>query len=526
MNDTVRMLQYSADLVKAWGQAQLPSGKTLAEMLSLQGFPLWEAMAVDIARLHVPKALKMGRQPAWFAQEVRPYLSWAKHTALNRIRNRRTSQACAAWVPKPTFLFLGFSDYMYRDVLQPISVRLAECKEVSTVSLQGQQRVQSIKSRAEQDGFQSIWQHWDGEVDAQVRSLRKGLQAAELELQGTGVLPRVIQDQDRPLWPQMKDMFNWLFRVYLPLLLPQVVIARHILERHQPALVISPDVADPRTRLYCLLARQVGIPSLEIQFGAFGEDSIEWQFFVADRLAVWGDQAYEVMLAHGVPAGRITITGSPRHDCLINITDTDVTRIRARIGIPEGSVMVLFSSVYEEGGSEVFSNPENPNLISLMKKAVFQAADQADGLCLVVKPHPLENARKTRQLAGKMRNIQFTDPRADIRELTKACDVFVAVTGSTTVTDALIANKLTIIPVFPGWIWSDQFVKSGAILVPRSAEEVAHCLQMVVEKDYRARIQTELEPARQRFLRQWVGQADGQASARIEALVRQMAKYS
>ncbi|OGP69403.1 MAG: hypothetical protein A2169_06905 [Deltaproteobacteria bacterium RBG_13_47_9] len=526
MNDAVRMLQYSAELVKAWGQAQLPSGKTLAETLSLQGFPLWEAIAVDLARLHVPKALTMDRQPSWFAQEVRPYLSWAKHSALNLLRRQQGSRGSPDWPVEPVFLFLGFSAYFYRDVLQPVVTRLTRSKDIATVSLHSELRLHRTMPPTQGDRFQSIWQHWDHKVEARLRALRHALRATVAELHAIEALPQIIRDHGEPIWPKMQEIFDWFFRVYLPRLLPQVVIARHILERYQPALVISPDVADPRTRLYCLLARQVGIPSLEIQFGAFGEDSIEWQFFVADRLAVWGDQAYEVMLAHGVPAGRITITGSPRHDCLINITDTDVTRIRARIGIPEGSVMVLFSSVYEEGGSEAFSNPENPNLISLMKRAVFQAADQAAGLCLVVKPHPLENARKTRQLAGKMRNIQFTDPRADNRELTKACDVFVAVTGSTTVTDALIANKLTIIPVFPGWIWSDQFVKSGAILVPRSAEEVAHCLQMVVEKDYRARIQTELEPARQRFLRQWVGQADGQASARIEALARRMAKYS
>ena len=520
MNDTVRMLQHSASLVKAWGKAQLPNGKTLAGLLTFEDISLWDISAVDLARLHVHKALSSDSRPHPFAQKFKPYLSMAKHSALNLLRRRQGLRGCPDWPVEPVLLFLGFSAYIYRDVLQPVVTRLSRSKDIATVSLHGELRLHRTIPSDQEDRFQSIWQHWDHKVEARLRALRHALRATVAELHAIEALPQIIRDHGEPIWPKMQGIFDWFFRVYLSRLLPQVVIARHILERHQPALVISPDVADPRTRLYCLLARQLGIPSLQIQFGACGEDSIEWQFFVADHLAVWGEKAHKMMLSHDVPAKRITVTGSPRHDSLVKVSVADVARTRARLKVPEGNAMVLFASVYNlkaHGPLDL----KVMELLSTMPRAIFQAIDQIPGLYLVVKPHPEEDVEETRRLAGARSSITFVDRHDDIRELIKACDVFISL-GSTSTVDALIANKLIICPTFPGWIGSEQFVKSEATLVPRSAEEVARCLQMVADGS-RARVLAELKPARQRFLRQWVYQADGQASARIEALAYQMA---
>ena len=42
------------------------------------------------------------------------------------------------------------------------------------------------------------------------------------------------------------------------------------------------------------------------------------------------------MLAHGVPAGRIMVTGLPRHDGLLNVAEADVARMRDQFGTPRG----------------------------------------------------------------------------------------------------------------------------------------------------------------------------------------------
>ena len=49
-------------------------------------------------------------------------------------------------------------------------------------------------------------------------------------------------------------------------------------------------MADLRTRLFCLAGRVLGIPLLEVQFGLYAEDSVEWQFLVAERVAALAKQ--------------------------------------------------------------------------------------------------------------------------------------------------------------------------------------------------------------------------------------------
>ena len=339
----------------------------------------------------------------------------------------------------------------------------------------------------------------------------------------SGVLPSLIRDcEGQPLWPQLKDTFDRVLGVYLPRLVPLAAVADHILDHHRPALVVSPDVADPRTRLYTILAARRGIPSLEIQFGVAGPESIEWRFMAADRVAAWGQQAANVLAAHGVPLERIAVTGSPRHDDLSGPPDREAPEARARLGIPEGNAMVLLASVYYLDEYSSVADPVLPELLRVTKLAVFDAAERIPGLSLVVKPHPQENVAELKRLVGSRRNIRVVEPRVDIRDLIKLCDAFIAPADSTSVLDALIANKLTIRPAFPGWIWSDFFTASGATVTPRSADEIASCLMMVVNGS-RARVQASLEPARRRLLSTWVGGTDGQASARVETLILEMA---
>jgi hypothetical protein len=132
--------------------------------------------------------------------------------------------------------------------------------------------------------------------------------------------------------------------------------------------------------------------------------------------------------------------------------------------------------------------------------------------------------QETRQLIGTGSNIILVDTREDIRELTKACDVFIGF-GSTATVDAMIGNKLTICPAFSGWIWSDMFVKSNAVLVPRSEEELLSSFRSIVNGSV-DKIKVELEPARLSFLQKWTYKIDGRSSERAAMLATEIAVKS
>ncbi|RJP24828.1 MAG: hypothetical protein C4529_02070 [Deltaproteobacteria bacterium] len=516
LDDLTNRLQHSADLVREWGKAALPNGKTLGEMLTFDSIPFWDVIGPEIALYHVPKALS---QPddrlSRIIRSARTHLRAVEYRVVNRRNRIVAGNRHPARPSGQVFLFLGFQPYIYRDTLQPIVRHMAGDEETRCISLcEDLSPLRSYRS-SDNEQIQSIWQHWNGDVKARANRLASSLKKTVKELQDMGTLPQIIQDGSGSLWPRMKGVFDWLFTVHFPNFMKHHAISTHILDNYRPEIIFSPDVADPRTRLYCLAGRHRKIPTLEIQFGVYGQEAVEWQFFIADRIAAWGEKSRATLLSHGVDAGKIHLTGAPRHDCMVSVDEADVSGTRSALGIPSGSAMVLFASTY----TSVYDQQDDPTMVDSVKRTVIQSAGSNGEMRLVFKPHPLEDVRAARKVAEGYRNILFADRDDDIRKLIRACDVFISL-GTTATLDAIIANKLTICPKLPGWGWSDLFVDSGAVLAPASIEELLQCLKMAAPA--RKKVLEDLEPARRRFLEEWIYKADGQASARIASLARQM----
>ena len=515
----IQTLETAANLVKTWGNTRLRNGATLSETLTLQGVPLWDIAAVDLARIYVPKALWLGVRRPPLNEQIRPYLSWAKHTLRERPRRGMTTQEPAELTGTRAFLFLGFGAYLYRDVLQPVLADIEARAEGSAVSVyDGRERNTALSARGTE--ARSVWAYWDDETRSRTLSLHRDLRNVAREHLRPADLNCITTYEGRSLWAQIGHTMRWLMRVHLPRLLSHAAVAQRVLRDVRPTLVVSPDVADPRTRLYALLAHRVGIPCLQIQFGACGPDATEWRFFVGDRLAVWSEQARDVMLSHGVPAELITITGSPRHDVMAVVDPEIVTCTRERLGVSPADTVILLASVFH---LDAHSPGKAEGTIELVKRAIFDVADFLGGVTLVVKPHPLESLADVRRLVGARKNIVCADPREDIRDLIKACTAFVTL-GSTSTFDALIAGKPVVSPLFEGWPGPDLpfFAHSGATIVARSQAEIADVFQKIRAGSLSPFL-SETEGDRKLFLRRWVFEADGMAASRVAALGREVA---
>jgi hypothetical protein len=516
--NVIDTLNYSASLVERLGKSKLPNGKTLASTLTVDGIPFWDVFSAEFAHSHIPIVLASDASSKSIMHRIRPYLSLLKHMSHDFVFHRHNTLGCSTWPTGQTVLCLGFTNQMYRDILQPVVARLAMRKDCHVVVLSDQHGLDVKLSSDENCKYQTVWQHWNEQVGKQVSILQGSLYQIEVNLKLSNALSDIIPDTERHLLTNFNNLFHWFFRVYLPLIVPQAVIARHILENHHPALVIASDTADSRTRVYSVLCRLMSIPCMDIQFGLAGDEGIEWRFLAADCVAAWGDTSKEAMLKQKVPEERIIVTGSPRHDCLVNLSESEVMSKRALLGVPEKSAIVVLASTYYLKTHDKYSDP---NILRAMQQAVFEAADKTPQIFLIVKPHPVENVRKTRALLGKSQNVIFVERQSDIRELTKICDAFVSF-GSTATIDALIAGKLTICPIFPGWVFSDLFKNSGATLVPESVEDIISIFRMIANGSYH-NIKARLEPARQDFLKRYVYRTDGMATARVETLALKLA---
>ena len=504
-------LWLAANLAKKWGQASVSTEGTLAETLSVGGISLWEASAVDFARLYLPTLLDRDFQFRGLLHQFRSRGSTAKHNLLvHREIRRWVRNSVPLTTAQP--LFLGSTEYIYRDVLWPVVLEYGRGQDATTIY---DSVVWRPAAPAFEGIFESTWQHWLPAVKKRAADFRASVRSLQRGLMGSSEFRKVFFQDGENVWPWMERILTRMFEVHWPRLARHIAISEHVMASSKPSVVVSGDVADPWTRVFCFQARRVGIPSVQVQFGLCGPDSTEWQFCAADRLLVWGEQSANMMELHGVSRRRMSITGSARHDssCVQSVSSQQV-------GLPHGKVAVLFASVYYLASYDPNSTAA---VIEQIKTSIIEAAISTPEIFLMIKPHPREDGDALLRLVGNRKNITVLDPATDIREFIGLAQVFITF-GSTSTVDALIANKLTVCPLFGEWCWTDlqMYANSGATVVVRTAAEIRVLFSRIGAGHVPQMIKA-LAAARQEFLIKWTNHADGQSARRVKDAIDGMA---
>ncbi len=509
---------YYASVIESLGRSTLSNGKTLSEALTVDGIPFWDVFSSELAWRHLTTAIAATTPLASAKLLAKPYVLRFKDR-LKRFGNTQCiARNASNWPANPAVLCLGFTARMYRDVLEPVVACLTAKGDCRVVVLGDTPYPGGDRNSNENILYQQVWQYWGPDLERQLRALKQSVRRIEIELVTSKRLDSLFPKDDRRISEALHKIFYLLFRCYLPLILRQAVVAKHIMSECRPSLVLSPDTSDARARIYTLLSRSMHVPSMDVQFGLTGDEGVEWRFFSADFVAVWGESSKAALLKQKVPEGKILITGSPRHDSLVRPSQSTIVSTRTRLGLVDGRPVILLASTYTDGTHTEYSRPE---ILRAMKRAIFNAAEKNPEIILVVKPHPHEDVNETRALAGDAKNIIFADRESDIRNLIVLCDVFFSF-GSTATIDALIADKISICPIFPGWPFSESFRDSGAVLIPESSKQVEK-----IFADIACRIDlkspSSLRVAREKYLNNVVYKADGLASERIrDRLVRML----
>ena len=358
----------------------------------------------------------------------------------------------------------------------------------------------------------TTWSFWCDELSLSVRNLDKKLTSIKKSFIKSKALEQIVSEPY--LRKRIQRAINRLFIGELSSLIRHGVLSKHILEKQRPSLLIAADTADPRTRIYMLQCKGLGIPCLALQFGLINSAGIEWRFFPADLVAVWGADSKKTLISHGIPPKQIVMTGSPRNDSLFNFPVSEVEAIKKKLGIPEGSPVILLASTFTLANYDKLYN--DPELLQAMKRAVFDSLDDFDNVYLVVKPHPEEDENETKSFASNNPNIIFVPRTEDIRPLIMICDCFISF-GSTATVDAIILNKLVVCPVFPGWVWSKAYIDTHAVCAPISIEEIRNIFKLISTSSQKT-LASKLKHARDKLVEHWIYRNDGLAAKRIGSL--------
>ena len=252
----------AGQLFELLGETKLSSKKNLkAEFCFGQDISLWEVVASNMVLYRFPLLFPNSSNTLNWRSMIkyyfRPYRGLlAKYRDSVIAFSRRTNASCSNWPQgNQTVLVLGFVPTFYRDTLRPVAESLASKERISVVVIRENKNCSVIVPESERVKIQSLWSHWDHEVENLSKSMMRQLQIVRNAFFNAMQFPAVAQamGEDFSGFALMRE-FYWLFWREFKRLIPQVAIANHILDKHRPALIITADNADQRCRIYsCLL---------------------------------------------------------------------------------------------------------------------------------------------------------------------------------------------------------------------------------------------------------------------------------
>jgi glycosyltransferase involved in cell wall biosynthesis len=290
-----------------------------------------------------------------------------------------------------------------------------------------------------------------------------------------------------------------------------------------------------RPRVVCLYAessgwgraalaacRAAGVPTVAVQHGilypkyySYRHDPDEDACPRPDRTAVFGEAAGRLLREMGrYPAQSLVTTGSPKFDDLLRgARERDRDVLRRRLGGGEGERLVAVASRFQ-------AIRRTHQAIGTAFPALVRAVESLPGVRALVKPHPAEppgayDAVLRRE--GSQR-VGVLPAGADLVELLHASDVLVTVESLSAV-EALVLGLPVVVLNMPTHL--RDLVEQGVALGVSAGEDPAPVLAAALfDVDVRGR----LAEARARYLSDFAMGVDGRATARIAALLRDMAR--
>ena len=509
-------LKHSLQLLESLENRMLRSKQSLRTALNLETeISLWEVVAPYLALYRFPLLfLPEGRRRSW--RQRLDHVLWPYRGLARHFRDFVVSppwgntNACMQWTEEgSSVLFLGFSPTHYRDVLHHVAELLVKKTHLQGVVIgHGLEPPPGVET-PDRLRFESIWEHWSADVEGQASVMLERLLEVQRTVLNRAEFSALTQEVklcfDRSA---LRREFTWLFWREFKRLIYHIAVGIHVLDRHRPVLIIYADDTDQRCRIYSLLGRTRGIPSLIVQQGLTQSNYPEWVFFSADSIAAMGQTSLTAMIAQGVPPERITVTGHPGFDALL-VPQPDVcARLRSELKLKTGQYMVLFASQPFYIGA--FQTPE---VRRIMIKAIVEAVSSVENIHLVIKPHPGEDAQKLRTLVGTKPRVTMVDPAMDITPLIKACDILITFFSQSAM-QALYMGKRVINVAFPDSGGPTLYLESGTTWIARSPSEIIARLRELTHETRSVEMAMR-DDVRQRFVYEWAHLQDGRAGERV-----------
>jgi hypothetical protein len=503
-SDLVYRHNHSADLVKKISNYKLENNKTISQNLTINGISFFDIFTAELAHYHFPQVFLKKKLNYFFLKKIKHDIKLFFFKKNNLI-DTKTQRNKDFNLPQRGVFLLGFTNRMYVDILHPLALELNKNKNNSLVFLFEKTREYLKDLKISNAVYYNLNYCNNNKIRKDSINLIIELNKAINDINIDQCLNNILTEDDLEYLIFFKNLLKRFFYIYIPSIVKDVVIAQYMLEKYKPKILISPDTADSKARIFAILAKNYNIPYLEIQFGLAGEEAVEWKFSLANLIAVWGQSSQHAISKQLGNDQNIVVTGSPRHDFIKNYNSNNLFK-----NLTVNKKVILLASTYHFKES----NHVDVSILRSMQLAISDAAKNNSNIFLIIKPHPHENEQETKLLFKDINNSLFLDKNSDIRSAILHCDAFISY-GSTSTIDAMIANKLIICPVFDGWDFSSDFFKnSDATLNPTNEKEISEIFNNINNETY-LELYKDIFTKNKKFLDKVVYKSDGNGSKRI-----------
>lgn len=314
-------------------------------------------------------------------------------------------------------------------------------------------------------------------------------------------------DPSRSFLGEMKQLGIFEVLSWRVMFLQQIIDATEDLLRGSVKGIVTASGVHPIGKTVLTLANRVGVPTVLLQDGFYGEgpDALTIGFLPisAQTVCVWGPGFEKILLRYGVGPNRIRITGQPRFDRIVALTGYDSrSEICNVLAIPDKAPLLVFAS------QNIFRREEQHRALLQSFADVLASIPEAR---LVVKLHPAEHPflwNRAQAALGLQRLRIVKD--IDLYRLLAASDVVMTV-FSTVALEALLLGKPLVILTHLERSSEMRFVEFGAAL-PTDGQGLVSVVRAAL---FDRQVRENLARGAAAFVWHYASGMDGKATERV-----------
>jgi len=295
-------------------------------------------------------------------------------------------------------------------------------------------------------------------------------------------------------WKSIEIDMQYLFNKRIPRMILSLIEHEIVFKNVEPDIILVGDDRTEYVRTGVMLAKNKGIPVVEIQHGIYVH-TYPMVPPISDKICVWGIYAKNVLRKAGAAENQIVITGCPKFDFLFEKKKIKFLREKRH-------KKILFATQY---GFE--------DVTAVVLEEIIKFLSTNEDVYLIIKPHPEEKSDLYRRFE-QYEKVTVEDSGANINDLLLDADVLITISSTVGINAAILGVPIILLN-FDG-------ISSPYTPISLEVREIKGVIPAIKNVLYNREILQKISDAREKFIYEHGYRIDGKASERVADLIENL----